>query len=284
MSEQVVQPLAGKRVLVTRTREQASDLSVALLAAGAIPVEFPVIRIAPPADWDSLDRAIEALSREDTIDWLIFTSTNGVQMLLHRLAMLDHPIALLRKARIATIGPATTAALERVGLQVDLMPTQFVGEGLVKALHADAEASGKLLAEQCIVFVRAAEGRHVLVEDLKQEGAEILLATAYQTLPVEQDDERGQEIADLLRQQKLDFITFTSSLTVTNFVHWLTRTLPGLARDLADVDGARPALACIGPITAQTVRSFGMEVAVEAHEYTIPGLVKALGQFSTDQP
>jgi uroporphyrinogen-III synthase len=275
--------LAGKRVLVTRTREQSSELSVALSVAGAIPVEFPVIRIAPPADWNSLDRALEVLSGESAVDWLIFTSTNGVKMMLQRLATLDYPVALLQKARIATIGPATAAALERVGLHADLVPTQFVGEGLVKALHADSEANGKSLVGQRIVFVRAAEGRHVLVDELKQEGAEVLLATAYQTLPVEQDDVRGQEIADLLRRRELDFITFTSSSTVTYFVHWLTRTLPELVRDLATADGASPVLACIGPITAQTVRSYGMEVAVEAHEYTITGLVQALCEFSNKQ-
>jgi uroporphyrinogen-III synthase len=278
MSEQPFpfQPLAGKYTLVTRTRDQAGALSAQLSVAGAIPVELPVIRIVPPSDWQPLDQALLAFA---TYDWLIFTSANGVKMSLERLLVLGQEPQVLGQTRIATIGPATAAALESYGLSATLVPEEYIAEGVAQALRDEASQRSATLAGQRILLARAAEARQVLVTELEQAGAQVDVVAAYQTLPVAQDDERGREVIALLRRQRLDVITFTSSSTVQHFMHWLSQTAPDIALLLAypgSQDAPRPLIACIGPITAATARSYGLEVSVEAREFTTAGLVEAL--------
>jgi uroporphyrinogen-III synthase len=270
--------LAGKHVLVTRTREQASALSENLRQSGALPVELPVIRIAPPADWSPLDQALQALAEKVAYDWLIFTSANGVKMVMERLETLGLEPRALAAARIATIGPATAAALEKYGLAAALVPEEYIAESVAAALRREVEQRGQTLAGQRILLARAAEARQVLITELEQAGARVEVVAAYQTLPVAQDDERGREVIALLRQQRLDVITFTSSSTVHHFMHWLSQSAPDIAILLAypGKQPLRPLVACIGPITAQTARDYGLEVGVEAREYTTAGLVEAL--------
>ncbi len=271
-------PLAGKHVLVTRTREQASALSQNLRQSGALPVELPVIRIAPPADWSPLDQALQALAEKTAYDWLIFTSANGVKMVIERLKTLGLEPRVLAAARIATIGPATAAALEKYGLAAALVPEEYIAESVAAALRHEVEQRGQTLTGQRILLARAAEARQVLITELEQAGARVEVVAAYQTLPVAQDDERGREVIALLRQQQLDVITFTSSSTVHHFMHWLSQSAPDIAILLAypGKQPLRPLIACIGPITAQTARDYGLEVGVEAREYTTAGLVEAL--------
>jgi len=280
MSEPQIQAvhLRGKRVLVTRTREQAGVLSEHLRAAGAMPIELPVIRIVPPGDWQPLDRALRTLAAGNVCDWLIFTSANGVKMVLARLRELGLEPELLRKTRIATIGPATAAALSDYGLSAALVPSEFIAESVAEALRNEAEQRGTTLAGQRILLARAAEARQVLVQELERAGAQVEVVAAYQTVPVAQDDERGREVIALLRQQQLDAITFTSSSTVHHFMHWLSQSAPDIAILLAypGKQPVRPLIACIGPITAQTARDYGLEVSVEAREFTTAGLVEAL--------
>ncbi|HEY0755262.1 MAG TPA: uroporphyrinogen-III synthase [Ktedonobacteraceae bacterium] len=278
MSELQTRVLRGKRVLVTRTREQAGVLSEYLRAADAIPVELPVIRIVPPADWQPLDQALQTLSRGGAYDWLIFTSANGVKMVLERLRALGLELEILRATRIAAIGPATAATLTANGLPVALVPPEFIAESVAEALRDEAEQRGATLAGQRVLLARAAEARQVLVDRLAQAGALVEVVVAYQTLPVAQDDARGQEIIALLRAQLLDIITFTSSSTVHHFMHWLSESAPDIAVLLANAgkQAARPLIACIGPVTAQTARDYGLEVSVEAREFTTAGLVEAL--------
>lgn len=270
--------LHGKRVLVTRTREQAGTLSEHLRAAGATPIELPVIRIAPPTDWQPLDQALRKLAEGQGYDWVIFTSANGVKMALARMNELGLAPELLRSTRIATIGPATAAALQDYGLVADLVPPSFIAESVAEALRGEAEQRGTSLAGQRVLLARAAEARQVLINELEQDGAQVEIVVAYQTLPVTQADERGREVIALLRQQQLDAITFTSSSTVHHFMHWLSQVAPDIAILLAypGKQPTRPLIACIGPITAQTARDYGLEVSVEAHEFTTAGLVKAL--------
>jgi uroporphyrinogen-III synthase len=271
-------PLQGRRVLVTRTREQAGVLSENLRAAGAIPIELPVIRIVPPADWQPLDQALRALAEGAAYDWLIFTSANGVKMVLERLQVLGLKPRALGNARIATIGPATAAALADCGLSATLVPDEYIAESVARGLRREAEQRGETLAGKRILLARAAEARQVLVSELEQAGASVEVVAAYQTLPVAQDDERGHEVFALLREQQLDVITFTSSSTVQHFMRWLKQAAPDSAALLAH-PGQRPAcplIACIGPITAQTARNYGLEVTIEAREFTIAGLLDAL--------
>ncbi|HLI70130.1 MAG TPA: uroporphyrinogen-III synthase [Ktedonobacteraceae bacterium] len=271
-------PLQGKRVLVTRTREQAGVLSEGLRAAGAIPVELPVIRIVPPEDWMPLDHALHAIARDGAYDWLIFTSANGVKMVLERLRGLGFGQWVLGNIRIAAIGPATAATLANYGLSASLVPDEYIAESVARGLRREAEQRGETLAGQRILLARAAEARQVLVSELEQAGASVEVVTAYRTLPVTQDDERGREVVTLLRAQDLDAITFTSSSTVQHFMRWLEQAAPDIASLLAypGQRPARPLIACIGPVTAQTARDFGLEVTVEAREFTIVGLLEAL--------
>ena len=271
-------PLHEMRVLVTRTREQAGALSEHLRIAGAVPIELPVIRIVPPDDWQPLDQALHALAGGNAYDWLIFTSANGVKMVLERLHALDLEPGILRGAKIATIGPATASALSEYGLSAVLVPDEFIAESVARALRAEAEGRGATLVGQRMLLARAAEARQVLVTELEQAGARVDVVAAYQTVPVAQDDEHGREVIALLRQQQLDVITFTSSSTVHHFMHWLSQSAPDIAILLAypGKQPARPLIACIGPITAQTARDYGLEVSVEAREFTTAGLVEAL--------
>lgn len=274
-------PLQGHRVLVTRTRDQAGTLSAHLLAAGAVPVELPMIRIEPPDDWHPLDQALHALAESAAYDWLVFTSANGVKMTLERLRASGREPTVLSTVRIATIGPATTAALERYGLSAALLPDAYIAAGVAEALCHEAAQRGKTLAGTRILLALAAEARQVLLTELEQAGAIVEVVVAYQTLPVAQDDERGQEVVALLRQQHLDSITFTSSSTVQHFMRWLSQAAPDLAIVLTDTGAytTRPVIACIGPITAATARDYGLNVDVEAREFTTAGLVEALIDF-----
>ena len=287
MSESQAQALQlrNKRVLVTRTREQAGVLSEHLRTAGALPIELPVIRIVPPSDWQPLDQALRALAEGHAYDWLVFTSANGVKMVFSRLHELGLEPEIVRETRIATIGPATAAALADYGLSAALVPAEFIAESVAEALRDEAEQRGATLAGQRVLLARAAEARQVLVSELEQMGARVDVVVAYQTVPVAQDDTRGREVIALLRQQQLDAITFTSSSTVHHFMHWLSQLAPDIAILLAypDQQPARPLIACIGPITAQTARDYGLEVSVEAREFTTAGLVDALITYEETQ-
>jgi len=294
-------PLAGKHVLVTRTQEQASALSQRLRSAGPNAVEFPTIRIVPPQDWSELDVALQRLYalEEKNYDWLILTSTNGVSIFFQRLEQLGYRSENMQSrqhVRIAAVGSATAAALERYHVQADLVPEEYVGEGIIAALLKDAEQRGTSLVGQHILLARVAEARKALVIGLQQAGALVDEVAVYYTLLVAPDDTRGQEVLQLLRSHQLDIVTFTSSSTVRNFVAWLENCegddtggegacpLPPSGRGQGDGRGQAPSLLCqtriasIGPITSQAARELGLHVDIEAKEFTIAGLVDAIIQ------
>ncbi len=282
MSEQSITtlPLQGKRVLVTRTRDQASVLSAQLRDMGGIPIEFPTIRIVPPHDWSKLDAALNRLYDSTlSYNWLVFTSANGVSICCERLRTLGYDPAALRNVRVAAIGPATAATLAHYGVSADLVPDEYIAEGVAAALIADALQRGTPLTGQRILLARAAEARKVLVTELQQAGAQVDEVAAYYTHTVTGNDEQGRIILDMLRQQQLDILTFTSSSTVRNFNTWLQSSLQNEALLKQEILLTYPKLACIGPITAQTARELGLRVDIEAREFTIEGLVKAIVKF-----
>jgi uroporphyrinogen-III synthase len=277
-------PLQGKRVLVTRTRDQASVLSEQLRDLGAIPIEFPTIRIVPPQDWRDLDAALRRLyepheNSASFYNWLVFTSANGVTICCERLRTLGYDPATLQNVRVAAIGPATAAALASYGIATNLVPAEYIAEGVAAALIEDAEKCGNPLAGQRILLARAAEARKVLVTALQEAGAQVDEVAAYYTHTVARDDESGRAILDMLRQRQLDILTFTSSSTVRNFNVWLQDTMQDDGLLKQETLLAYPTLACIGPITAQTARELGLRVDLEAKEFTIDGLVKAIVQY-----
>ncbi|MDI3280873.1 MAG: uroporphyrinogen-III C-methyltransferase [Bacillota bacterium] len=260
-------PLFGRRILVTRSRAQASALSDLLAELGAEPVEFPAIEIAPPESYAPLDEAIERLS---SYHWVIFTSSNGVDAFLQRLLEKGRDARALGGRKLAAIGPGTAAALRRWGLQADYAPAEeFRAEGILAGFPA-AEVAGRRF-----LLPRAAEARDVLPRRLAEQGARVDEVTAYRTVPARSGHQR-EAVRQLLEEGKIAAVTFTSSSTVRNFLQLLGEGGGGgeWRRLLAGV-----VVACIGPITAETARQAGLTVHVEAEEYTIPGLVRALVRY-----
>ncbi len=250
-------PLFGRRVIVTRAREQASDFKSRLEALGAQCIEFPTISIVPPASWEPLDAAITALAQ---YDWVIFTSVNGVRFFLDRLWHAGRDVRSLSGLRIAAIGPKTAAALEGRGVRPDLVPGEYRAEAILEGL------AGEDIAGRRFLLPRARIARDILPDTLRERGAAVDVVTAYETgLP----EERSAEILERLRARAIDCLTFTSSSTVSNFFSLFARDeiLPLLAP---------VTVACIGPITAQTAVEHGLTVSIMPTEYTIPGLTDAI--------
>jgi uroporphyrinogen-III synthase len=283
MSKSTVTTLEDTRILVTRAREQASVLSERLRALGAIPVEFPTIRIAPPRDWTALDSALHRLfiNEGSAYDWLVLTSANGATICCDRLHTLGYEARNLQAkqhVRIATIGPATAAALAHYGITADLVPDEYIAESVVAALIANACEHGSSIAGQRILLARASEARKVLVSELQQAGALVDEVAAYDTFPVAHDDSRGREVLSLLLNHQLTILTFTSSSTVRNFVMWLKSCEQNTTTPLIALIAQHTQLASIGPITSRTARELGLHVDIEAKEFTIDGLINAIIQ------
>ncbi len=250
-------PLFGKRVLVTRTRRQASDLSRALAAQGAEPVELPVIEIVPSHDERELGYAIEVL-KSSGYQWVVFTSANAVELFLGHVRGAGLDARAFARARIAAIGPGTAEALAREGLRADLVPERFVAEGLL-----DAFAS-RVMRGQRVLLPRAEGAREVLVDGLLAMGASVRELTLYRAAVPERP---GAEALRRLRAGEIDAVTFASSSSVRNLIAML-------GGDPAPLRTA--VIAAIGPVTAAAVREAGLEVSVTAGRYTIDGLVEAL--------
>lgn len=251
-------PLDGLTVVVTRPRRQADPLSEALRDRGARVVEYPTIRIRPPDEADPLRRALEDLG---AYDWAVFTSVNGVRHVLEELEDLGRSPGTLGNARLAAIGPSTAGALEEAGLSVEVVPDEYRAEAL-----ADAVRSAGPLEGSRMLLARASEARDVLPDRLEAHGARVDEVTAYETALGRPD---GVDLERRMRRDEVDWITFTASSTVRNFVR-LAGTRLGSAR-----------VACIGPITARTARELGLPVHAVADEYTVPGLVRALVDAET---
>jgi uroporphyrinogen III methyltransferase/synthase len=245
-------PLFGRRIVVTRAREQSDSLASRLRALGADAVELPTIQIGPAADYAPLDCAISNLS---SYDWLLFTSANGVRFFMERL---DRSAADLRdlRARICAIGPATRAAVEALHLKVDLMGKEYVAEGLLAAFEPyDLKGARVLLP-------RAAVARDLVPVELSRRGARVDVVEAYRTVV---PADAASHIAAVFAR-KPDAITFTSSSTVQNFV--------AAAGSAAVLDGVP--VASIGPITTETARKLGIAVTAQAREFTLDGLLEAV--------
>jgi len=247
-------PLSGQRILITRPREQSAAFVRGLEALGARPVVFPTVEILPLRDGAALDEAIRGLPAQD---WLVFTSANGVRHFLARCEALGCMDSLAR-LDIAAIGPQTARLLEERGLPVSLVPEEFRAEGILAALDPDRVRGRRFL------LARVAGARDVLPETLRQWGSAVTVVEAYRNEPVRQGAGR---LARILEQ--VDWVTFTSPSTVNAFMDLL-----GTANVEALAAGVR--VACIGPITADAARERGLEVEVEAREYTVPGLIQAL--------
>lgn len=246
-------PLFGKHILVTRAREQASELSQMLRELGAEPIESPIIRIAPLDDYRALDDALT-----QRYDWIIFTSVNGVDAVWRRVQAIERDARWFAGVRVGAIGPATAKRLTRYGLRADFVPREYVAEGIVAGI---GDVNGKRL-----LLPRADLARENLARDLRARGAIVAEVVAYRTLTIDANDPAIEKIRAMLAADEIDAITFTSSSTVRGFVHAVQ----------AKIEDLKSKIICIGPITAQTARELGLRVDVIAQEYTLEGLTKAL--------
>ena len=251
--------LTNIRILITRTRHQASDLATQLEALGATTILIPTIELAPLNSFAALDAALAAIR---TYDWLIFTSANAVEA-FHRRAQFHRIPAIPKK--IAAIGPATTRAIEAIGLQVDLIPLHYTAESLTEALTPQARTTTGQPA--AMLLIRAEQARDILPETLTAAGAHITIADAYRNqTPPESIPALRQLFASPATYPHA--ITFTSSSTATNFFNLLESANITLPTNIT--------LASIGPITSTTLRDLGYPPTIEAAEPTIPALIQSL--------
>ena len=249
------QPLFGKRVLVTRSRKQASVLSQLLARHGVLPVELPTIEIQVIPDNRELDEAIAHLP---DYSWLIFTSVNGVEIFFGHLHDLGYDSRALGGVRLCAIGPATAAALERFGLIADRIPQEYIGGAIAEILQEENIAGKRIL------LPRSEAATPELVTRLGQLGAKVDEIAIYRTVLPQADPGSGKQ---MLLAGEIDITTFTSSSTVKHLV-----SLLGAEWEAVN----RTRIACIGPVTAATAAQLGVRVDVVAKEHTIPGLVQAI--------
>ena len=249
-------PLLGKRIVVTRTRKQASVLSNKLRALGAHVIELPTIRIEPPSD---LREFAELVQDAHMYDWIVFTSANGVEAFFDIFFKLYEDAREIGGVRIAAIGPATAQRVKDFHLHVDLQPDEFVAE----AVSREFKKHGSI-ENLRILLVRAEKARDTLPKELSALGAIVDKAFAYRTVPETRDTSGARR---QLVEDGADLITFASSSTVENF----------LALGLPWPKGMR--IATIGPITSKTVRDQGLKVDIEAHRHDIDGLVRVIREL-----
>lgn len=248
--------LFGKKILVTRAREQASALTAGLECLGAQCIEAPAIKIVPPESFAALDQAIANLNN---YNWLIFTSVNGVDYFYKRLHNAGQDSRALAGSKVAAIGVQTAERLKEYGVLADIVPVEFRAEGIIDALEGRIEPGMKVLIPRALV------ARDILPEKLGEMGAAVDVVPAYMTVTGESD---GPSLAEKLANNEIDLVTFTSSSTVTNLLKLLGE------------NGARlistAKVACIGPITADTCLEHGINPDVIAEEFTIRGLLEAI--------
>jgi uroporphyrinogen III methyltransferase/synthase len=258
-------PLFGRKIIVTRTREQASELVAGLEESGANCLEYSTINIEPVESYDILDSELERLNE---YHWIVFTSLNGVKYFFERLHRCGMDARDLKGPDIAVIGKSTADYLLTFGVNADLIPKVFTGEGLAESL-LDQGVEGRN-----ILIPRALQAREILPETLRGAGAQVTIAPVYRNVPPQG---RKDALRAELEAGAVDMITFTSSSTVRNFLTMV---------DAADNEELQRLLqgvkiAAIGPITAKTVTDNGLRVDIQPREHTIPAMVREVVDFFT---
>ncbi|NOR23512.1 MAG: uroporphyrinogen-III C-methyltransferase [Desulforhopalus sp.] len=260
-------PLFNKKIIVTRTREQASDLVAGLEEFGANCLEYSTIHIKPVESCEVLDGELERL---EEYHWILFTSLNGVKYFFERLYSKGMDARDLKGPDLAVVGKSTADLLLRYGLNADLIPSTFTGEGLAESL-LDQGVEGRN-----ILIPRALQAREILPETLRGAGAQVTVAPVYENCPAEGDKENLREE---LENGGVEMITFTSSSTVRNFLAMIDmENQEELQKILAGVK-----IAAIGPITAKTITDNGLQVDIQPEEFTIPAMIQSIvGYYNGD--
>ncbi len=248
-------PLFGKGIVITRPLEQAGEFADILQRAGARVIYFPTIKIVPPENFDDLDRAIGNIEK---YHWIVFTSVNGVKFFFKRLNNLNRDLRDIKGVKICAIGPATSAAVENFGIRVDIIPDDYTSEAVLKKIQE------KEFMDRNFLLPRAEIASNVIPEGLAKLGANVDVAVAYRTVSSGKD---RTELYELIEQNKVDVITFTSPSTVINFLNIM-------GEDFRLTENIK--IACIGHVTAAATEKLGFKVDVMPETYTVSGLVDAL--------
>jgi uroporphyrinogen III methyltransferase/synthase len=254
-------PLFGKRILVTRPREQAAEFVSMLEGLGAQAIEAPMISIADPDSWEPLDDACQHCGE---FDWIVFASGHAVDAFLGRLMASPLDFRALKGVKLCAVGPSTADHLTKVGLKVDLVPAESRAEAVVQALIDAGPLKGKR-----VMLPRSDIGREVIGDELRKRGAEVSEVVAYRTVAVDFEREGAPDVYRMLLERQIDVVTFTSPSAVKNFVELLG------AEPAADL--LRPTVvASIGPVTAEAATQREIQSTIVPNEYTIPALVRAI--------
>lgn len=257
-------PLFGRRIVVTRPREDAPELVDGLTALGAEAIEAPMTRIALPDSFAELD---DAVARAGTFDWILFTSANAVDVFMTRLLGGAGDVRALNGAKVCAIGPFTRDRLARYCIKPDVMPDEGHPEGVVAALRRTNGLTGSK-----VLLPRADIGRELMTAELRKAGAVVTDVTAYRVLVVEPQREGEPDIYRMLLDRQIDMVTFTSASTVRNFVHVIGR------EQAADLLRQTP-VACVGPVTAEAAAQLGITTTVMPGEYTVKALIEAVLEY-----
>ncbi|HKZ23328.1 MAG TPA: uroporphyrinogen-III synthase [Thermoplasmata archaeon] len=250
--------LRGRTVLLVGTESRVAALERRLGESGATVVPFPTVRTAPPANPDPLDRA---LRRWRSYDWVVFTSSNGVDHVVSRAASLGISFRSNDGPRVAAVGPATRVAAEAAGLLVDAMPSEYLTDAI-------ADAIGPVRGRR-ILLPRSSLARQSLADILRSRGASVDAVDAYESLPASPD------LATLTTIARVDVIVFTSASAARNLASMLPASTLDRIRELAIA-------VCIGPVTAEAAGNLGFRVALVAEEHTVPGIVRTLREMTVD--
>jgi uroporphyrinogen III methyltransferase/synthase len=252
--------LSGKRILITRAREQSGDFAAHLEKLGAEVIGFPTIEIVPPLHWNDVDRAMDRLK---SYDWIIFTSANGVTFFWQRAEARGKRLRLPSSLKVCAIGPATADRLRKKKVSVHYIPKEFIAESILEGFEKMAIKGKRIL------LARAKKARDVLPKGLKELGAEVDVVAVYRTIRPRGGSRR---LRRLLAGGEIDVIAFSSSSTVNHFAELLkNEDLNKLLKGIA--------IACIGPVTARTARDWGLKIRIQPKEYTIPGLTRGIAEY-----
>jgi len=257
-------PLFGKRVLVTRPKEQAAELVELLERWGAEAIEAPLIRIVPLDDYAMLDGVA---ARSGEFDWMVFTSVNAVSAFMDRLFASPLDVRALHGVHLCAVGPATAGELERHSLKVDLVPAEHRAEAIVQAMAEQVRLQGAR-----VLLPRADIGREVIADELRKKGADVTEVVAYRTVATDPERDGEPDVYGLLLQGKIDVVTFTSASAVRSFVKMV---------------GAEPAadllrttvVASIGPVTAEAAAQLKIQTTIMPDQYTVPALAAAIAEY-----
>lgn len=254
-------PLKGKKILITRPVEQSEELAVLISCLGGEPVKFPVIAVVPPDSWEAADHAIESLSE---YNWVIFTSVNGVSSFMGRITGLGRDVRdVFYDVKICTVGVKTADAVEPYGLHVDFVPADFRAEAIVKGLKGIAGIGQKIL------IPRAEVGREILPEELAKMGLNVDVVPVYKVVRPDID---VSWLREMLNKKEIDVVTFTSGSTVRNFIEFI-----GTEEYKILLKGIK--MACISPVTANSVRKYGIDVDIVPDRFTIEDLAEAIAKY-----